>query len=222
VSEKELAERLAKLYERRSLQGYVRWKVSTDPLYRAVFESIHTDDRIPLVDVGCGVGLLAFYLRERGYAGPIRGIDFDPRKIEVAQRAARNYDDVEFTAGDARDPLPPDHNVVLLDILQYFDADSQRRILENAVRAVPAGGAVVLRQAVRDRSWRYRLTARVDAFARTIRWMKAEELQYPTRESIVTAFSGFSAEISPLWGRMPYNNYLFVFRKRGATDRRSE
>ena len=222
MSEKELAHRLAKLYERRSLQGYVRWKVSTDPLYRAVFESIQTDDRFPLVDVGCGVGLLAFYLRERGYGAPIRGIDFDPRKIEVARHAARHYDDVEFVAGDARDPLPADHNVVLLDILQYFDPDSQKRILENAVRAVPAGGTVVLRQAVRDGSWRYRLTARVDAFARTIRWMKAEELQYPTPESIVAAFSGFTAEVAPLWGRMPFNNYLFVFRRRAAAARPPE
>lgn len=216
MSEKELADRLARLYERRSLQGYARWKVSTDPLYRAVFESVRMDERVPLVDVGCGVGLLAFYLRERGFGAPIRGIDFDPRKIEVARHAARHYRGVEFVAGDARDPLPPGHNVVLLDILQYFDPDSQRRILENAVRAVPPGGIVVLRQAVRDHSWRYRLTARVDAFARTIRWMKAEELQYPTPESIVEAFSGFSAEVTPLWGRMPFNTYLFVFRRPAA------
>jgi SAM-dependent methyltransferase len=213
VSEKELADRLARLYERRSLQGYVRWKVSTDPLYRAVFENVHLDDRFPLVDVGCGVGLLAFYLRERGYAAPILGIDFDSRKIEVARHAARHYRDVEFVAGDARDPLPRDHNVILLDILQYFDPDSQRLILENAARAVPAGGTVVLRQAVRDHSWRYRLTARVDAFARTIRWMRAEDLVYPTPESIVAPFSGFSANVTPLWGRMPFNNYLFVFRR---------
>ena len=212
MSEKEIAARLAELYERRSLQGYVRWKVVTDPLYRTVFEQIRDDAR-PLVDVGCGVGLLAFYLRERGYAAQIRGIDFDPRKIEVASAAARRYRDVEFVVGDAREPLPAGHNVILLDILQYFDAASQRRILDNAASAVPAGGMVVLRQAIRDRSWRYRLTERVDAFARTIHWMKAERLEFPTIETIVAAFSGFSSEVRPLWGRMPFNNYLFVFRR---------
>lgn len=208
-----LADRLARLYERRSLQGYVRWKVKTDPLYQAVFETLRADDDSPLVDVGCGVGLLAFYLRERGYTAPIRGIDFDPRKIDVARKAAVRYRDVEFIAGDARDPLPRNHNVVLLDILQYFDPDSQQRILENAARAVPDGGVVVLRQAVRDHSWRYWLTARVDAFARTVRWMKADHLQYPTPESIVAPFSEFATTVSPLWGGMPYNNYLFVFKR---------
>ena len=43
--------------------------------------------------------------------------------------------------------------------------------------------------------------------------MKAEELQYPTLESIVAPFSGFSTDVSPLWGRMPFNTYLFVFKR---------
>ena len=43
--------------------------------------------------------------------------------------------------------------------------------------------------------------------------MKAEKLQLPTRDEIVSAFEGFDADVKPLWGRMPYNNYLFVFRR---------
>jgi SAM-dependent methyltransferase len=212
VSKSELSEKLASLYQRRSLQGYVRWKVKTDPLYEAVFDSLRDSDH-PLVDVGCGVGLLAFYLRERGYRATIRGVDFDERKIDVATRAASAYEGVAFESGDARNPLPAQHNVALLDILQYFDGASQRRILDNAARSAPHGGLVIIRQALRDRSWRFRLTRAVDASARVFRWMKAEQLDFPTREAIVAAFDGFEAEIRPLWGAMPYNNYLFVFRR---------
>jgi hypothetical protein len=72
---------------------------------------------------------------------------------------------------------------------------------------------VIIRQALRDPSWRYRMTAGVDALARTFRWMKAEHLQYPTRESVAAPFDGFASDIRPLWGKMPYNTYLLVFTR---------
>ena len=33
------------------------------------------------LDIGCGIGLLEFYLRERGLTFPIHGVDFDIEKI---------------------------------------------------------------------------------------------------------------------------------------------
>ena len=207
-----VSNRIAALYVRRALQGYVRWKVRTDPAYSAALEALRGRD-LPLVDLGCGVGLLAFYLREHGYTAPVIGVDFDQRKIDLARVAAKGYREVDFIAGDARDPLPDGHNVVILDILHYFDAASQQKILTQAAAAVPPGGAVIIRQPIRDDSWRYRLTAGVDALARTFRWMKAESLNYPTREEVTGPFAGFASDIRPLWGRMPYNTYFFVFTR---------
>jgi hypothetical protein len=50
-------------------------------------------------------------------------------------------------------------------------------------------------------------------FARGVRWTKGERLNFPMRSRIVDAFAGFTAEITPMWGATPFNNYLFVFRK---------
>jgi SAM-dependent methyltransferase len=209
VKKSSLGDRLASLYDRRALQGYVRWKVRADPAYAAVREALGTREQ-SLVDLGCGIGLLAFYLRESGYEAHIIGIDFDERKIEVARKAAMRYRKIDFLVGDARSPLPDNHAVVILDILHYFDPASQQQILANAARA----DRVVIRQPIRDGSLRYRLTAGVDGLARTFRWMKAESLHYPTREEIVAAFPGFRADIRPLWGNMPYNTYFFHFTRR--------
>jgi SAM-dependent methyltransferase len=212
VKETALSNRLAALYEGRALQGYVRWKVRTDPAYSAALGALQRRD-LPLIDLGCGVGLLAFYLREHGYASPVIGVDFDDRKIDVARVAAKRYREIDFIVGDARDPLPDGHNVVILDILHYFDSASQQTILRNAAGAVPPGGAVIIRQPLRDASWRYRLTATVDGLARTFRWMRAESLNYPTREELVAPFEGFTQDVRPLWGRMPYNTYFAVFTR---------
>jgi SAM-dependent methyltransferase len=216
VSGRSVADRLASLYPGRTLQGYARWKLRMDPIYSGVRAAL-LGRELPLVDLGCGVGLLPFYLREHGYASPVIGIDFDERKIALARQAATRYRDVTFRVGDARDPLPANHAIVILDLLHYFDAASQKRILDNAARA---GDVVILRQGIRDGSWRHRFTAVVDALGRAMRWMRAESLHYPTRDEIVSAFDGFTAEITPLRGRTPYNNYLFVFTR--ATARRAE
>lgn len=215
MTKADVANRLAALYEPRPLQGYARWKVRTDPVYGAALEVLR-GRTTPLLDLGCGVGLLPFFLREHGYTAPILGIDFDERKIEVARKAATRYRGIDFIAGDAREPLPEAHDLVLLDILHYFDPASQQRILSNVVRAVAPGGVVVIRQAIHDGSWRARFTAVVDGAARVFKWMKAERLQLPTRDDVTRAFGAeFEAEVRTLWGRMlPYNNYLFVFTRR--------
>lgn len=203
---------IAPRYDTRFLRWYARSKLATDPLYDAVAQRLRGHPH-PVIDVGCGIGLMAFHLRSQGFAQPITGIDHDAAKIAEASRAA--YEGIRFTTGDARDPIPAGSSVLLLDVLHYFAAEEQARILENAARAVPPGGVAIIRDAVRDGSWRYRATYAAELFARGIRWIRAERLHFPTRERIAGAFEGFEAQVTPLWGATPFNNYLFVFTRKG-------
>ena len=189
------------------LRSYVRSKLRSDPVYGAVIPLLR-EHAHPIVDVGCGIGLLPMLLREAGFEKEIVGIDFDARKIGVARKVESR---VDFRVGDARDPLPPGHTVVMLDLLHYFTDDEQSRILENAARALPPGGMIIVRDAIDDASWRYRATWLAESFARLIFWLKAERLNFPTRETL--AIPGFACELRPLWGRTPFNNYLFVARR---------
>lgn len=204
---------LASLYDSRFLQGYVRSKTRRDPVYAAVAERLRGHPH-PLVDAGCGIGILALYLREHGFAQPITGIDFDPRKVAAARKAVAADDDITITQGDVRDPFPANHSVTLLDVLHYFDEATQTRILANAALAVPPGGMLFIRDCIRDDSWRYRVTVIEEMFARAIRWLRSERLHFPTRERIVNALGGFDVEVVPMWGGTPFNNYLFAARRR--------
>ena len=205
-----VARRIASHFDSRFLRGYARGKIGSDAVYSAVFERL---PELPLLDVGCGIGLLSFYLRERGFRAPIDGVDHDAKKIAAANAIAPRYDGLSFRTGDARDPLAFRGSVVLLDLLHYFDDATQLRILRNAAACVPPGGVVIVRDALRDDSWRYRVTYAQESFARAIRWLKAERLHFPTRATLTSAFDGFSIEETPLWGATPFNNYLFVFRR---------
>jgi SAM-dependent methyltransferase len=210
----DVAERVAARYPTRFLRHYVRGKISGDPLYGAVFERLR-DSRDPILDVGCGAGFLALYLRERGISVPIRGIDHDGPKIAVACRVAD--ESMSFVVGDARDAGEWSGTILMLDLLHYLDAEQQRQVLE---RAASRATMVVIRDAVNDGSWRYRMTYAQELLARAIGWLNADRLHFPTREAITGPFEGFESEVVPLWGRTPFNNYLFVFRR--ATRSRTQ
>jgi len=190
------------------LRQYVSRKIATDPLYEAVLERLR-DTTEPILDAGCGVGVLAAFLRARGVRVPISGIDRDAKKIEIARRAVP-FDDVRFDVGDVRDLPEWSGTVVLLDVLHYLDALAQARLLERIARRATT---VIIRDALRDGTWRYRATVVQEMFSRAIGWMKSDGLEFPSAATIEEHFSGYESEMLPMWGRTPFNNYLFCFRR---------
>ncbi|HEV8661275.1 MAG TPA: class I SAM-dependent methyltransferase [Thermoanaerobaculia bacterium] len=212
----EVAQRVAGRFDSRFLRSYARGKIRSDPVYRAVLERLRGSDA-PLFDIGCGVGLLEFYLRENGFRNAITGIDHDERKVAKANAIAAQYSDLRFRVGDARDPMPTGVTVILIDVLHYFSEDDQRAILDHALSA----HSVMIRDAVCDDSLRYRVTVAQERFSRAVHWLRADRLNFPKRETIVAPFHDFHQEIVPMWGRTPFNNYLFVFRRssEGTTKR---
>ena len=216
----EIIRRIAARFPTRFLRGYVAGKLRRDPVYDAVLSRI--DDN-PLFDLGCGTGVLALYLRENGRRQPITGVDHDARKIAVARKVAAGYEGLSFRAGDIRDPLPDGMSIAALDVLHYFRDEEQAEIVRAIAEAVAPGGLAIFRDCIRDGSWRYRVTALQETFSRAIRWLKAERLNFPTRETLLSPFRerGYTEEILPMWGSTPFNNYLFVFRRpsSGTTKR---
>jgi SAM-dependent methyltransferase len=204
-----LADSIAARYPTRFLRTYVRSKVRVDPVYDAVFERLRGSDE-PLLDVGCGIGILALYLRARGFHAAIRGIDNDDRKIAIAESVAR---DATFEVADARMEIDAGGTIVLLDLLHYFRGEEQARILASAAASATT---VIIRDAIRDGSWRYCFTYVQEMFARVVRWLRADRLHFPTRDDVMRPFGSFQAEVVPLYGRTPFNNYLFVFKR--STD----
>ena len=200
-------------------RNYVKSKLRTDPLYDGVFEELKGES-LPLLDLGCGVGLLAFYLRERGLEFPILGTDYDARKIDEAIGMAKehygNGASLEFKEADAREGIPDfAGNVTILDILQFFTPEEQDLLLSNAAGCVAPGGKLVIRSTLRKKGWRFRVTQVGDLVAKATLWMKAAPTHYPTEESICESLAkaGLRGDCRPLWGKMPFSNYLLTFQR---------
>ncbi len=211
--------RFARVFPNSHARWYVAVKVASDPLYPAVLEALRGTEA-PLLDLGCGMGVLSFYLRAHGFDNLIHGIDYDPRKIEAADHVLRatGAAGLTFAQGDARQDLPAHAgSVTILDILQYFPPDQQAHLLTEAAARVSRGGLLVVRSGLDTPGWRFRLTRWNDRQANRFRWMQAPPVHYPTPASLTATLTaaGLTGTLRPLYGRTPFNNWLAVFRRTG-------
>jgi 2-polyprenyl-3-methyl-5-hydroxy-6-metoxy-1,4-benzoquinol methylase len=195
----------------------VRSKLRRDPIYPAACE-LFRGSAEPILDIGCGLGLLAFYLRERGCQQPILGLDVDARKTRQGSRsAASRYRDVEFRCQDVQESLPAFcGNIALFDVLHYLPLAGQTALLSQLAKCVAPGGLLVIRDCPRDNNLRFWVTCVAEKFAQAISWNWSTSIHFPSRERIAEAFNEneFERESRPLWGQLPFNNYLFVFRRK--------
>ncbi|CAN5747688.1 class I SAM-dependent methyltransferase [soil metagenome] len=216
ATHEEACARVAALFPQLPLRMYVGSKLRSDPVFRIAFEWLRGNSE-PLLDIGCGVGLLPFYLRERGFSAPITGFDLDARKVFTAtQVGARHYSGLTFAVGDvAADALRFRGSVAMLDVLHYLSYERQATLLVELAASIAPGGLLLLRDSPREQSARYWCTYAGEAFAQAVSWNLGLPLNFPAREEITAGFppDEFAHEELPTWGSTPFNNRLFVFRR---------
>lgn len=207
-------DRIASLCDRRWDYHYTRSKLRTDPVYAAVAAVVASKPH-PVLDIGCGIGLLGHYLRACGLDLPVTGFDYDERKIRAAtvMAARAGHRHLSFDAGDARTGLPEfSGHVVILDILQFFTPAEQNALLRAATERVAPGASLIIRSGLRAENWRFRITVWADYLARATRWMKAAPTCYPDAAQFRTVLeaAGLEVTIRPLWGGTPFHNHLIT------------
>lgn len=197
---------------------YARTKLASDPLYAGVGAALDGCSE-PLLDVGCGLGLLAHMLRQRGFDADYAGVDIDARKIAAARAAATNAGlaKVRFDALDLATAFPQHRgSVAVLDVLQFVPPSVQVRILDAAAACLAPQARLVMRSGLERDGWRLRITHATDRVSEWLHWMRGEPPRYPRREELEAQFErlGLDARFEPLRGRTPFENWLIVATRR--------
>lgn len=214
--ERAIARRIGARYRRRWHRSYASNKLRFDPAFTATADLLEGRD-VALLDVGCGLGLLGQYLRERGWNGAYLGVDFDAVKVDAARAAAQaTSNGLAFEVGDARGSMPAySGDVALLDVLHYLERDDQQALLCELATRVAPGGMLILRNVLRAPGWRFRLTVLEERFLYASRWMRSPARHFPDRAEVETPLraAGLEVEVKPLWGDTPFNSFLIVARR---------
>ena len=206
--------RIAQSYGHWLQRRYVQGKLATDPAYAAT-AALLMHRPLPLLDIGCGVGLLGQYLHARGVTTRYLGVDSDVRKIDAGNRALRllGLEGVlQLRHADGMATQAIRGHVALLDVLHYLPGDRQRALLDHAIDHVAPGGLLVIRNVLRERSWRYAFTRVSEFFLGASGWMRVGAQHYPSADELRSALeaAGLSVTIRPMHGRTPFDCYLIV------------
>jgi 2-polyprenyl-3-methyl-5-hydroxy-6-metoxy-1,4-benzoquinol methylase len=196
------------------LYYYAMGKIMLDPAYPAVAKAL-SDSTLPLLDLGCGMGLLAAYLRASGHRAPIVGWDVDEEKIGIAKTVLPGRDE-NFRAGDALGFSEHCGDVVMLDVLHYFSDIDQERLLRKVAASIAPQGVALIRLALNEPNWRFAATKAEEWFVQVTRWIPIEGKNFPTRDEVSFPFAqaGLQVEVEPMWGWTPFNSHLFTIRRK--------
>lgn len=208
---------IARCYDSIAQRQYVRWKVACDPVYSAVGELL-ADTGLPLLDVGCGIGLLGQYLHELGRLPGYVGLDHDFRKISAARLAAQSaglQQQMQFHPTDVASLPSIQGNVALLDVLHYLSAPGQQAMLTAALQHLAPTGRLIIRNVLREPNWRFHATRVEEFFLRRSGWIPGGAQHYPTAMELRMPLenAGLDVRITSLRGRTPFNSYLIVAQR---------
>jgi 2-polyprenyl-3-methyl-5-hydroxy-6-metoxy-1,4-benzoquinol methylase len=197
---------------------YTRGKLGSDPLYPGIADALR-GTTAPLLDLGCGLGLLAHTLRATGIELPYRGVDVDAGKIATARGAATRAGlrDVAFHTVDLSRAWPRHAgSVAILDVLQYLAPEAQEATLDAAIAMLVPGARLVIRTGLDDGGSRARFTHFADLVGRLSGWMYSAPRRYPQGDALRAKLedAGLQVEFVSLRGNTPFNNWRVVAERR--------
>lgn len=157
--------------------NFARGKFSGDPVFRAMLERGLLLGRGHILDLGCGQGLLASWLRAarlcyqsgswpQGWPPAptprsTRGIELMIRDVERARAALGPT--CEISQGDIRSAdFGTTDAVVMLDVLHYMTREEQLQVLKRVRAALPARGLLLMRIGDADGGLRFLYSQWVD------------------------------------------------------------
>jgi trans-aconitate methyltransferase len=212
---------------------FARAKLAHDPVFAGLLQRGLIPDARCLVDLGCGQGLLASWLRsawtfhEGGHwpadwppppdIGRIVGIESAPREVARARRALAGrgefeQDDIR-TAGFGRADV-----IVILDVLHYLDAAEQVLLLRRVRVALMPDGLLLTRIGDAGAGLRFQLGRLVDHAVSSLRGHPRPRPGFRSTAEWTALLEdvGFRVQAMTMSRRTPFANVLLVARAAGA------
>ena len=129
----------APLHDRR----FVHWKIRLDRIF-----SLLADEDLgagPAVDLGCGHGTALALVSFKNPGRVLHGCDLDAGRVKTAGLALSGLQ-AHVSVADVRSyHLPEAGLILIIDVLQYLEADDQRALLRRCSAALHPGGRLIFR-----------------------------------------------------------------------------
>ena len=217
---------------------FSRSKLKRDPVFVGLLERGIIPDAQRLVDLGCGQGLLASWLRaaralyDAGNwrpdwpappkVGRIFGLEVMPKDVERARLALADRGDFEL--GDLRTAdFGKADVVVILDVLHFIEYQDQVNVLRRIRDALPHGGLLVTRIGNAAGGLPFLVSQWVDYAVSLTRGHRLSPVYCrPIADwTLLLEQLGFQVDSMPMSRRMPFANVMLIARVDGSASPRT-
>ena len=212
-----LSRRVLSLYRAAPLtvRAHVRVRWATCP-FRAVAAEVPRSG--PVLEVGCGHGLLSLYLELESPDRRVTGIDVDQDKLDAATAAAARAGlDVTFRpVRGAELPDGPWAGIAIVDVLYLLPAADQSGLLRSCAERLAPGGALVVKEMSPVPRWKARWNAvQETAAVKILGITEGEELTFlpPAELAAAMVDGGLTVRDRPVHRGYPHPHHLLVGRK---------
>jgi 2-polyprenyl-3-methyl-5-hydroxy-6-metoxy-1,4-benzoquinol methylase len=167
----------------------------------------------PVLDIGCGHGLVSNLLALTGPKRQVLGIDPDPRKVAAARQTVGDRPNIRFEIGDAvRLPAGPYRAVTIADVMYLIPEATQRAIIASIAGALEPGGVLVWKSQIRQPRWKYAITYGQEWLMTRLGPTHGAALCFLDREESLAALrdAGLRPAAVPMPSRRPYTDILFL------------
>jgi 2-polyprenyl-3-methyl-5-hydroxy-6-metoxy-1,4-benzoquinol methylase len=169
-----------------------------------------------VLDVGCGFGLFSVYFALMGPRRQIRGIDPNPRRVEIARQVAAALgvsDRVQYEVGNA-EQLPfgaPYDAIYMLDVLHHVARAEQEPLLHRLRQLVAPAGTLLLKDITTDSIVKLKFTELLDRVM--VGWKEPLSYRHHGEWSRLLEQLGFSVHTVRVPDVLPYPHVVMVARR---------
>ncbi|MEZ5289088.1 MAG: class I SAM-dependent methyltransferase [Vicinamibacterales bacterium] len=198
-------------YDDRIVRAYsrVRFQILRQRFLEEVGQYLPAEGRV--LDIGCGFGLFALYYQLTRPGLSIHGLDLNPRRIEMARRAADRLGvaQARFDVADARQPLvlPVVDAVYMLDLIHHVPRGAARDLVAAIAARLPRGARLIIKDietAPAYKRWfTFALDKLMDWRTPVDYWSQAEVLD-------LLHEAGFEAYRHSMVDYLPYPHVIYV------------
>lgn len=139
-----MVSKLSQLYSSQSI--YVKLYVATRSKFLKMDYYLHFLPSYGLIiDIGCGYGVLANYIKLSLPNCHVVGIDTDSKRIDIAKSTIGKRDSIDFACRDATElEFPSCSSIIMTDFLHH--THKQKEVIINSYKSLKEGGYLIIEE----------------------------------------------------------------------------
>jgi len=202
------------LYKGPVIEWYVKVKLRLEKNYGQFNDLLPKQGNI--LDAGCGYGFLSYMLYFTSPQRQLTGIDYDEKKITVANNCFSRNEHINFEYADiSKFAFGRYDGIVLSDVLHYLQPEQQKLVIERCINSLNPGGVIIIRDGNEDLGKRHKRTRMTEVWSTRIMGFNkttGQGLSYLSGSVIKEIAAKFNMDYTEIDNARFTSNMLFIIK----------